>query len=79
MYASFSKETSKNIEVNEPNTVEMKDELKSFFKSLNNDEIKSNANNDELQDVNTVNNVNNGGVSSINSFSYNDELSYSSY
>ena len=79
MYASFSKETSKNIEINEPNTVEMKDELKSFFKSLNNDEIKSNAKNDELQDVNTVNNVNNGGVSSINSFSYNDELSYSSY
>ena len=81
MYASFNKEKIEVPEPQEANTTEMKDELKSFFKSLNTDTVIPDDNIQETQNptqTSTFVGANNG-ISSVNSFNYNDELSYSSY
>ena len=81
MYASFNKEKIETPEPQEANTTEMKDELKSFFKSLNTDTVIPDDNIQETQNTTQTSTFvgANNGISSVNSFTYNDELSYSSY
>lgn len=81
MYASFNKENIEDPEPQEANTTEMKDELKSFFKSLNTDAVIPDDNIQEAQNVTQTTTFagSNNGIASVNSFNYNDELSYSSY